>query len=146
MDFDNVTYENQGEWSCLARNSIKGKERRLRGEPVRVDVNGRPQVLNFRSASVQPFDSDSDARLEVVICADPPIRGAEWSWGKKGVNRLREGESSNRFSVPAPFRAQSSPSSFNADCRTSTLNIANVKPSDAALYTFTAANDRGTIR
>ena len=44
---ENVTYYHQGEFVCKAMNTIRGEERSVQSEPIRVEVSGAPQVLRY---------------------------------------------------------------------------------------------------
>lgn len=40
----NVTYEQQGQYICLASNTINGKVREVKSSPVSLEVVGAPRV------------------------------------------------------------------------------------------------------
>lgn len=43
----NVTYEQQGQYICIASNSINGKVREVKSTPVSLEVVGAPRVCKF---------------------------------------------------------------------------------------------------
>ncbi|KMQ92783.1 kin of irre-like protein 3 protein [Lasius niger] len=79
----NVTYEQQGQYICLASNKINGNVREVKSDPVSLQVVGAPRVV--KPAITEKFvvvtTEGSPARLEIRLCSDPKPRLVAWEWG-----------------------------------------------------------------
>ena len=72
---EDVGYEDQGEYTCMASNSIGGERRQVQSDVVRLEVAGVPQVVK-EGGEV----TGRDVRLEGQFCSDPmPVRNT-WEW------------------------------------------------------------------
>lgn len=88
LSLQNVTYEHEGTWACVATTTIKGRERKVTSEPITVEVVGKPQVLAFKTDASQDFPLHSNAIIKASFCSDPKPRSLMWQWGSL---RLIEG-------------------------------------------------------
>jgi len=134
----NVSYEHEGMWACTATTVIKGRERKITSEPIKVEVVGKPQVSPFKANFKQDFPLHSKAQVKTSFCSDPKPRSLKWQWGSL---LLLEGEEQGRFKASDII---SDPN--RKDCYLATLTIADMISSDSRLYFVTIANDRGETR
>ena len=44
---ENITYDYQGEFVCQATNEINGEQRTVQSEPIKVEVTGAPQIMQY---------------------------------------------------------------------------------------------------
>jgi hypothetical protein len=65
----NITYEEEGLWRCTAHNIIKGEERRVHSQVLRLGVTGRPLVMAAETKDVQQASLLEDKSIEVNIQA-----------------------------------------------------------------------------
>ena len=61
----NVSYSDEGLWRCTASNTIKGEERRLHSEVLRLGVAGRPMVMAEETMEVQAASLQEDKDIQV---------------------------------------------------------------------------------
>jgi len=141
INLRNVTYEQEGLWRCSAFNIIKGRERKVHSEVLRIGVSGKPlpMALKLEERSSRSYISPlgQEAVLSVSFCSDPPPRKLRWEWGSL---KLGKGQSRGRFSVPEldPEKKK--------DCYSSKLQIENAASQDERTYYLVAENDRGVLR
>ena len=78
---EDVGYEDQGEYTCMARNSVGGERREVQSDLVRLEVAGEPQV--DREGGEVVGVTGQDVTLEGEFCSDPmPVRN---TWERGGV-------------------------------------------------------------
>ncbi len=63
----NISYEDEGLWRCTASNTIKGDERLVHSEVLRLGVSGRPLVLTEAAKEVQHASLQEDKDIEVIV-------------------------------------------------------------------------------
>ena len=80
---ENVTYDYQGDFVCKATNEIKGEERTVQSDPIKLVVTGAPQILrhSFQENVLVPIGAD--ASLEVEFCTNP-MSNQSWHLGDMG--------------------------------------------------------------
>ena len=130
-----VSYRDQGQYSCLATNIIRGRRREERSAPVVVGVTGPPQVVS-QSGQVVGIDG-SDVRLEAEVCSDPSPSRSSWNWGGVVVESGEEEGEGGRFRADL-VSAPSSP-----HCYLSRLTVRGVGQEDSRQYTLTVINIHG---
>jgi len=96
--FTNVTYEVQGEYVCIAKNTIKGQERAVQSDAITVRVVGPPQVLHEVSSRYMSVERGEDAVISAIFCADPRPIKVSWRWASY---RMEAGDGSGRFIAEA---------------------------------------------
>ncbi|EFN64230.1 Kin of IRRE-like protein 3 [Camponotus floridanus] len=136
----NVTYEQQGQYICLASNKINGNIREVKSDPVSLQVVGAPRVV--KPAITEKFvvvtTEGSPARLEIRLCSDPKPRLVAWEWGS---TRLHAGE------VLEPrYRALDLEPLASEDCYIAILELTSTVKEDQRLYHVIVENDRGSDR
>ncbi|XP_011630185.1 hemicentin-1-like isoform X2 [Pogonomyrmex barbatus] len=136
----NVTYEQQGQYICLASNKINGNVREVKSDPVSLQVVGAPRVV--KPAITEKFvvvtTEGSPARLEIRLCSDPKPRLVAWEWGS---TRLHAGE------VLEPrYRALDLEPLASEDCYIAILELTSTVKEDQRLYHVIVENDRGSDR
>ncbi|XP_020282906.1 hemicentin-2-like isoform X2 [Pseudomyrmex gracilis] len=136
----NVTYEQQGQYICLASNKINGNIREVKSDPVSLQVVGAPRVV--KPAITEKFvvvtTEGSPARLEIRLCSDPKPRLVAWEWGS---TRLHAGE------VLEPrYRALDLEPLASEDCYLAILELTTTVKEDQRLYHVIVENDRGSDR
>ncbi len=145
----NTSYAHQGEFVCKATNTLgEGEERSVQSEPIRVEVRGAPQVVrrfSGHAADEVRVQNGEDARLEVVFCADPLPKQAEWHLGDIGAGAgnnvvLAAGSGQGRFVAEEPRRASGG---HGEDCYVSTLRINGAHQNDGRTFVLRLANDHG---
>ncbi|XP_046434490.1 kin of IRRE-like protein 2 isoform X1 [Neodiprion fabricii] len=138
---NNVTYDQQGQYICLALNVINGNTREARSDPVSLQVVGAPRVVRpARSeTSIVSATEGGPARLEIRLCSDPRPRLVAWEWGRI---RLHAGEV-----LESRYRALDlEPLAFAEDCYAAILELTSTAKEDQRLYNVTVENDRGSDR
>ncbi|XP_039307868.1 hemicentin-1 isoform X6 [Solenopsis invicta] len=136
----NVTYEQQGQYICLASNKINGNVREVKSDPVSLQVVGAPRVV--KPAITEKFvvvtTEGNPARLEIRLCSDPKPRLVAWEWGS---TRLHAGE------VLEPrYRALDLEPLASEDCYIAILELTSTVKEDQRLYHVIVENDRGSDR
>jgi len=138
---DNVTYDHQGEFVCKAVNVIRGEERAVQSDPIKVEVSGAPQVMRYTNQHEVSVQKGEDASLEVLFCGDPlPLQS--WYLGDISGNSgnhviLASGTGHNRFVAESARKAD------REDCYYSTLRINGAHPTDTHAYQLRLSNGHG---
>ena len=141
LEIDNVTYDHQGEFVCKAVNIIRGEERAVQSEPIKVEVSGAPQVMRYTNQQEVSVQKGEDASLEVMFCGDPlPLQS--WYLGDINGNSgnhviLASGTGHNRFVAESARKAE------REDCYYSTLRINGAHPTDTHAYQLRLSNGHG---
>ena len=78
LEIDNVTYSDQGEYICVAFNTIGDKRRETQSSPIKLEVSGVPQVLKNVGDFVAV--NGHDVQLEAEFCSDPIPLVNTWQW------------------------------------------------------------------
>ncbi|CAH2048771.1 unnamed protein product, partial [Iphiclides podalirius] len=125
----NVSYNQHGQYVCVAKNLIGLEERSHQSEAVALNVLGPPVGPEALSAHGW---SGAEARVQAAVCADPPPRKAAWLWG------------SLRLDVPSHMGRYRALESESVDgCYRYTLTISSVGTADARVYVLHVENERG---
>ena len=133
MVIEDVGYEDQGEYSCMASNSIGGERREVQSDVVRLEVAGVPQVVKEVGEVIGV--NGRDVRLEGEFCSDPmPVRNT-WEWG--GVVLPAGSE------VDGRYKAELVSHPHMEDCYISRLTVRNVGQEDSRRYTLNIENKHG---
>ncbi|XP_012277027.1 hemicentin-2 [Orussus abietinus] len=136
----NVTYEQQGQYICLASNKINGNIREVKSDSVSLQVVGAPRVV--KPASTERFvvstTEGSPARLEIRLCSDPKPHLVAWEWG---TTRLHAGEV-----LESRYRALDLEPLDSEDCYVAILELTTTVKEDQRLYNVIVENDRGSDR
>ncbi|XP_048513245.1 hemicentin-1 isoform X2 [Athalia rosae] len=138
---NNVTYDQQGQYVCLATNVINGNSRQARSEPVSLQVVGAPRVVRPARTEklVVSATEGGPARLEIRLCSDPRPRLVAWEWGSV---RLHAGEV-----LESRYRALDlEPVASAEDCYSAILELTSTDKRDERLYNVIVENDRGSDR
>ena len=138
----NVSYDHQGQFVCKAFNKIRGEERSVQSEPIRVEVSGAPQVMKYNAPREVRVQNGEDATLEVIFCSDPLPKQA-WHLGDLGSGAgnniiLAAGTGHGRFV------AESVKKFDREDCYVSVLRINGAHADDSHFYQLRLTNDHGT--
>ncbi|XP_043221154.1 kin of IRRE-like protein 3 isoform X1 [Amphibalanus amphitrite] len=131
----NITYANQGQYVCVAKNVINGNERRVQGDAVDVEVVGPPQVLRRQATPEVLAEEGREAVLEVTFCSDPLPTLSVWHWGSL---QLQTGHSQGRFVAEQVTQDSSE------DCYVARLRLQGVEAADERDYLLKVQNDRGS--
>jgi len=136
---ENVTYDDQGEFACIATNIINGEERKVQSEPVKVEVTGAPQVLRSKAQKFKMVPIGDDAILEVEFCANP-MSNQSWHLDNGSGNKviLASGTGHGRFIAETVKNHPNLP-----DCYISTLKINGAHPTDSHNYELRLSNQHG---
>ncbi|KAI4477413.1 hypothetical protein M0804_012799 [Polistes exclamans] len=136
----NVTYEQQGQYICLASNKINGHVREVKSDPVFLQVVGAPRVVKptMTEKLVVAATEGSSARLEIRLCSNPKPRLVVWEWGSI---RLYAGDV-----LESRYRALDLEPLASADCYVAILELTSTIKEDQRLYTVIVENDRGSDR
>ncbi|KOX74231.1 Kin of IRRE-like protein 3 [Melipona quadrifasciata] len=136
----NVTYEQQGQYICLASNKINGNVREVRSDPVSLQVVGAPRVVKpaITEKFVVATTEGSPAKLEIRLCSDPKPRLVAWEWGS---TRLHAGEV-----LESRYRALDLEPLAVEDCYIAVLELTSTVKEDQRLYHVIVENDRGSDR
>ena len=130
---EDVGYEDQGEYICMATNSIGGEKREVQSDVVRLEVAGEPQVVK-EVGEVMGIHG-RDVRLEGEFCSDPvPVKNT-WEWG--GVVLPAGSE------VDGRYKAELVPHPHMEDCYISRLTVRRVGLEDSRSYTLNVENKHG---
>lgn len=77
---NNVTYRNEGDYHCEARNQINGVNYGVRSSNIILDVYGEPQFL-AKSPSQAKVIQGVRSELSLSFCSDPPPTKVYWQFG-----------------------------------------------------------------
>ncbi|XP_013145353.1 PREDICTED: hemicentin-2-like isoform X1 [Papilio polytes] len=125
----NVSYNQHGQYVCVAKNYIGLEERSQQSSPVTLNILGPP--VGPDAVSVHGW-SGGEARAQAAVCAEPPPRSAAWLWG------------SLRLNVPSHMGRYRALEAESIDgCYRYTLAISSVSASDARVYVLHVENERG---
>lgn len=80
LDISNVSYRNEGDYHCEARNNINGVFYGVRSSNIILDVFGEPQFL-AKGASSTRAHLGTRAELTLAFCADPTPNKVYWQFG-----------------------------------------------------------------
>ncbi|XP_076391602.1 kin of IRRE-like protein 3 isoform X3 [Megachile rotundata] len=136
----NVTYEQQGQYICLASNKINGNVREVKSDPVSLQVVGAPRVVKpaITEKLVIATTEGSPARLEIRLCSNPKPQLVAWEWGS---TRLHAGEA-----LQPRYRALDLEPLAVEDCYAAVLELSSTVKEDQRLYHVIVENDRGSDR
>ncbi|CAG0893202.1 unnamed protein product [Cyprideis torosa] len=133
LRINNVTYGHQGMYVCQASNSINGKERKARSEPIFLQVRGAPQILRYSEETT--VKRGEDGLLRVVFCSDPPPIRSSWQWGSLAVEVGR---------THGKYSAQNlTTNGDREDCYDAQLLVRRAELGDSRSYFFQIDNGRG---
>ncbi|CAK1580517.1 unnamed protein product [Parnassius mnemosyne] len=125
----NVSYNQHGQYVCIAKNLIGLEERSHQSEPITLNVLGPP--VGPDTASAHGW-SGNEAKVQTTVCADPPPRKASWLWG------------SLRLDVPSHMGRYKALETESVDgCYRYTLSIGSASAADARVYVLHVENERG---
>lgn len=141
LTIEAVTYGHQGSYVCVATNEIKGHERRVQSEPIRLEVVGAPEVLRYSVSPEVQVERGQDALIQMVFCSDPKPRRANWEWGSK---QLETGSGTGRYVAETLSKIRGD--SGEDDCYAARLLVQHANPADARNYYFNVENERGADR
>lgn len=80
LTINNVTYRNEGDYHCEARNQINGVNYGVRSSNIILDVYGEPQFLSKSPVHTMAVQG-SRADLALTFCSDPPPNKVFWQFG-----------------------------------------------------------------
>ncbi|XP_071051965.1 kin of IRRE-like protein 2 isoform X3 [Onthophagus taurus] len=137
LHIPNVTYDYQGEYVCKVTNIIGGLERTVQSEAIALQVVGAPQVLRHTETPEIVVEKGQNAKISLVVCADPRPRVVAWEWGSL---RLEAGAEMGRYRVDDVTQEA------REDCYLATLRIKDADSTDSRAYYLAVENDKGTDR
>ena len=130
---EDVGYEDQGEYTCMASNSIGRERRQVQSDVVRLEVAGVPQVVKEGGEVTGVIGRD--VRLEGQFCSDPmPLRNT-WEWD--GVVLPAGSEIDGRYKAELVAHPDME------DCYISRLVVREVTMRDGRTYTLSVENIHG---
>ncbi|XP_065561101.1 hemicentin-2-like isoform X2 [Artemia franciscana] len=132
----NVSYEDQGEYICIASNTINGGDRVGESQPVNIRVLGPPKALNLVASQTVLVERGQDATLFGAFCSDPIPQTTMWEINE--ADTLEAGTGKGRF-VAEPLSTMKKPSCYEAR-----LKIQRVELSDARIFRLVVENEKGS--
>ena len=130
---EDVGYGDQGEYICMASNSIGGERREVQSEAVKLEVEGVPQVV--KDVGEVTGIHGRDVRLEGEFCSDPLPVKSTWEW--EGVVLPAGSE------VDGRYKAEMVPHPHKEDCYISRLTVRRVGLEDGRQYVLKVENMHG---
>ncbi|CAL4122568.1 unnamed protein product, partial [Meganyctiphanes norvegica] len=134
---ESVSYEHQGQYACVASNIIKGEEKQVVSDAVRLEVVGKPQVLRYTVDRNIEVEKGEDAVIQIVFCSDPQPSRTSWEWGSL---RLDAGNGRGRYT------AETLGKNSRDDCYNARLRVQETDLADARDYILVVENDHGADR
>ena len=137
---ENITYDYQGEFVCQATNEINGEQRTVQSEPIKVEVTGAPQIMQYSAPKEVLVPDGTDTRIEVEFCANP-ISNQSWHLGDALTGNkviLASGTGHGRFVAEIVRASKNKP-----DCYISTLRINGAHAEDSHTYELRLSNQHG---
>ena len=125
----------QGEYSCVARNSIGGEGIEVQSDSITIEVTGVPEVVKEVTEVVGVIGQD--VRIEGQFCSDPPPLWNTWEWD--GVV-LPAGSQ-----MGGHFKAEQVAHPSRDDCYISRLVIRRLEMKDARNYVTSVENREGKV-
>ncbi|KAG0716419.1 Kin of IRRE-like protein 2 [Chionoecetes opilio] len=135
---EDVLYEHQGEYVCVASSVIRDQTLEDRSQPIIVEVVGAPQVLRYTVERNLQVEKGQDAVIQVVFCSDPRPSSTSWEWGSL---RLEAGNGRGRY--VAENLAQQD---VREDCYFARLRVQGVDVADSRDYILNVQNEKGADR
>jgi hypothetical protein len=133
LTIQDVGYEDQGEYICVASNSIGGERREVQSEVVKIEVEGEPQLVKKEGEVIGIHGRD--VRLEAEFCSDPvPVKNT-WEWG--GIVLPVGSE------VDGRYKAELVSHPNKEDCYISRLTVRRVGLEDSRRYILNVENKHG---
>ncbi|XP_028967772.1 hemicentin-1 [Galendromus occidentalis] len=132
---DPVVYQDAGTYQCTASNLQDWKRQRNAIREVQLSITGRPDVSALNSSMVGIIGQSM--WITVHVCANPQPSRSHWLLGHH-VMSPGDKPSSHSHYIAHPFRSADTPF-----CRYASLEITQVRSSDAGEFLFVARNDRG---
>ena len=81
LQIRNVTYRNEGDYHCEARNQINGQVYSVRSSNIQLDVYGEPQFLAKSQPLYAKAVQGSKSEFSLTFCSDPPPNKVYWQFG-----------------------------------------------------------------
>lgn len=134
---EDVTYEYQGEYVCIASSVISGQTLEDRSQPIIVEVVGAPQVLRYTVERNVQVEKGQDAVIQIVFCSDPRPSSTSWEWGSL---RLEAGNGRGRYV------AENLAQDAREDCYSARLRVQGVDVTDSRDYILNVQNEKGADR
>lgn len=134
---EDVMYEHQGEYVCVASSFLHGQEVEDRSQPIIVEVVGAPQVLRYTVERNVQVEKGQDAVIQIVFCSDPRPSSASWEWGSL---RLEAGNGRGRYV------AENLAQDARQDCYSARLRVQGADVTDSRDYILNVQNEKGADR
>ena len=128
---EDVGYHDQGEYTCMATNSI-GES--VQSKPVRLEVEGKPEVV--KEVGEVLGIHGRDVSLEGEFCSDPMPVSSTWEW--EGVVLPAGSE------VDGRYKAEMVTHPDMEDCYISRLTVRRVGLEDGRKYLLNVENKHGS--
>lgn len=85
LQLKNVTYRNEGDYYCEARNYINGQVYAVRSSNILLDIYGEPQFL-MKSPVLAKAVQGAKSDIALTFCSDPPPQRVYWQFGSIVLN------------------------------------------------------------
>ncbi|KAK2583935.1 hypothetical protein KPH14_001196 [Odynerus spinipes] len=144
----NVTWSDQGDYRCVAFNTINGTRRETPSEVRYVlHVTGPPEIQTKPPSSGDKkgfyesiaWAGESVHRLKSRFCSRPPPRLVAWQWGS---SHIRAGESIQPKYEALPLEPILK-DEMVTHCYWAKLEIKNLQKEDARIYTLMVESEKG---
>ncbi|KAJ8679689.1 hypothetical protein QAD02_015476 [Eretmocerus hayati] len=147
LRLQNVNWPDEGEYRCVAYNVINGVRREMPSELRFVfNVIGPPEIQLKPSPDTEDGMVESTGwagerahRLGVKFCSRPAPIDVAWQWGS---SILRHGDSISPKYIALPIEPIYE-NKVPTNCYWATLEIHDLGPADARLYTLVVESEKG---
>ncbi|XP_032666797.1 hemicentin-2-like [Odontomachus brunneus] len=146
LRLERITWSDQGEYRCMAFNTINGVRREKYSEQYyMLNVSGPPEI-QAKPTSDHTSNHESVGwtgervhRLKSRLCSQPPPKLVTWEWGS---NQIRAGDHIHPKYEALPLEPIIE-NGMMTGCYWTKLEIKDLQKEDARMYTLLVKSDKG---
>ncbi|XP_014467660.1 PREDICTED: kin of IRRE-like protein 3 [Dinoponera quadriceps] len=141
LRLERITWSDQGEYRCVAYNTINGVIKETYSERrYTLHVTGPPEIQETSPNHVSiGWIGERAHRLKSRVCSQPPPKLVTWEWGS---NQIRAGEHIHPKYEALPLEPVIE-SGMMSNCYSAQLDVKDLQKEDARMYTLTVRSDNG---
>ncbi|EFN75304.1 hemicentin-1 [Harpegnathos saltator] len=144
LRLEHITWSDQGEYTCVAFNTINGVRKETNNKQrYIINVTGPPEI-QAKSDHMNNHESigwigERVHTLKIRFCSQPPPKLVTWQWGS---NQIRAAENINPKYEALPLETIIE-HGIVTNCFWAKLEIKNLQKEDARIYTLLVQSEKG---